>query len=73
MLHFDHLHEGTKFRLARVAAGMSLLDLGAKAGIAPPRLSEFERGYRVLPADALDRMRAILSHANRAEIPDAAA
>ncbi len=64
MIRFETLDERIKIRLARVAAGMTLFDAGMRAGISPPRLSEFERGRRILPADDLARLQAILTSAN---------
>lgn len=60
MLQLDQLQEGTRFRLARVASGLTLFDVGTRAGVSPPRLSEFERGRGQLSPDALDRVRAVL-------------
>lgn len=65
MLDFDHLQEGTRFRLARVAAGLTLFDVGRAANVSPPRLSEFERGRGGLSADSIDRVRAVLAVAGR--------
>jgi transcriptional regulator with XRE-family HTH domain len=50
-----HLHEGIEFRLARIAAGLTLFDVGVRAGVSPPRLSEFERGCRQLPSADIAR------------------
>ena len=60
MLAWDRLPEGTALRLARVAAGLTLFDVGAKAGVPPSRLSEFERGRLALPPEAVARVRAAL-------------
>lgn len=61
MLHIERLPEGTQFRLMRIARGLTLFDLGRLADVSPPRLSEFERGRRSLSADAVARVRAVLS------------
>lgn len=73
MLQIDRLHEGARFRLARVAAGLTLFDVGSRANVSPPRLSEFERGRGQLAPDAIDRVRAVLDAANAGGLPDAAA
>ena len=65
MLRFDLLQEGTRVRLARVAAGMTLHDVGVRAGVSPPRLSEYERGRGTLPPDAIARVWAVLDDAAR--------
>jgi transcriptional regulator with XRE-family HTH domain len=60
-VEFDHLPEGMKLRLARVARGWTLFDLGKRADISPPRLSEFECGRRMLPPEKLERIKAALA------------
>lgn len=60
MLTLDRVSEPAQFRMARIAAGLTLFDVGRRAGIQPPRLSEFERGRLVLPRDAVARIRATL-------------
>ena len=65
MLQFTHLPKGTQLRLARVAAGLTLHDVGVRANVSPPRLSEFERGRGSLPPDAVARVLAVLRGANR--------
>jgi len=61
MLQIDHLPEGTQIRLARIAAGLTLFDVGKLADVSPPRLSEFERGRPSLPPEAVARVRALLA------------
>ncbi len=61
MLQIDHLPEGTQLRLARIAAGLTLFDVGKLADVSPPRLSEFERGRPSLPPEAVARVRALLA------------
>ena len=75
MLHLDRLDDGTKIRLMRVAARMSQHDLAARAGIDRRRLSELERGERVLRGAELARVRAALGEAepDSAVAPGAAA
>lgn len=60
MLTLDHLSEPASLRLARVAAGLSLFDVGSRAGVQPPRLSEYERGRLTLPPETVARVRAVL-------------
>ncbi len=60
MLQIDHLPEGTQFRLTRIAAGLTLFDVGRLADVSPPRLSEFERGRPSLPPEAVARVRVLL-------------
>lgn len=60
-MNIEQLPDGMQFRLARVARGMTLFDVGSRAGVPPPRLSEFERGRRQLPPEAIDRLRAALT------------
>ena len=60
MLRLDALAEGTQVRLARIAAGLTLFDVGSRAGVQPPRLSEFERGRLALAPEAVARVRAAL-------------
>ncbi len=73
MLRIEELPEGRQVRLLRVAAGLTLFDVGARAGVSPARLSEFERGRRHLPPDAIERVRAVLNAetAKHAEVGDA--
>ncbi len=61
MLRMDHLPEGTQLRLARIAAGLTLFDVGKRADVSPPRLSEFERGRPSLSLEAVARVRALLA------------
>jgi transcriptional regulator with XRE-family HTH domain len=61
VLQIDHLPEGTQLRLARVAAGLTLFDVGKLADVSPPRLSEFERGRPSLPPEAVERVRTLLA------------
>lgn len=61
MLRIDQLPEGTQLRLARIAAGLTLFDVGKLAGVSPPRLSEFERGRPSLAAEAIERVREVLA------------
>ena len=61
MLQIDHLPEGTQLRLARIAAGLTLFDVGIRTNVSPLRLSEFERGRSSLTPDAVERMRAVLA------------
>jgi transcriptional regulator with XRE-family HTH domain len=67
VLQLDHLPEGTQLRLARVAAGLTLFEVGKLADVSPPRLSEYERGRPSLPPEAVERVRAVL--AGEATIP----
>lgn len=60
MLTLDRVSEGTSFRLARVATGLTLFDVGSRAGIPPPRLSEFERGRLALAPEVVSRIRGAL-------------
>ncbi len=73
MLDLDRLSEGSALRLARVAAGLSLFDVGSRAGIQPPRLSEYERGRLTLPPETVARIRAALVEAGAplAQAPEA--
>lgn len=64
MLQIDHLPEGTQLRLARIAAGLTLFDVGRLADVSPPRLSEFERGRPSLPPEAVARVRDALAGAS---------
>jgi transcriptional regulator with XRE-family HTH domain len=57
----DHLPEGTQLRLARIAAGLTLFEVGRLADVSPPRLSEFERGRPSLPPDSIARVQTILA------------
>ena len=61
MLDITQLPEGTQLRLARIAAGLTLFDVGQRANVSPPRLSEFERGRPSLPSEAIERVRAVLA------------
>jgi len=61
VLQFDHLPEGTQLRLARIAAGLTLFEVGKLANVSPPRLSEFERGRPSLPPEAVARVRTLLA------------
>jgi transcriptional regulator with XRE-family HTH domain len=61
MLQIDRLPEGTQLRLTRIAAGLTLFDVGKLADVSPPRLSEYERGKPSLSPDAVARVRALLS------------
>ena len=63
MLRVEQLPEGTQFRLARIAAGMTLLEVGKLADVSPPRLSEFERGQPSLSPEAIARVRGVLAGA----------
>jgi len=67
VLHIDHLPEGTQLRLARIAAGLTLFDVGMRARVSPPRLSEFERGRGSLAPDSVARVYAVLRRANRCQ------
>jgi transcriptional regulator with XRE-family HTH domain len=60
VFRFEQLPEYTQFRLARVAAGLTLFELGRRASVSPPRLSEFERGHVALPAKVLASLELIL-------------
>lgn len=65
MLDLDHIDEGTKLRVARTVARLSLFDVAMRAGVAPQRLSEYERGRAgSLTPDAINRVRAVLNTAN---------
>lgn len=60
MIALDRLSEPATLRLARVAVGWSLFELGSQIGVQPPRLSEFERGRLVLAPEVVARIRAVL-------------
>jgi transcriptional regulator with XRE-family HTH domain len=68
VLQLTCLPEGTQLRLARVAAGLTLHDVGVRANVSPPRLSEFERGRASLAPDAVARVHAVLRNANRTQV-----
>jgi transcriptional regulator with XRE-family HTH domain len=60
-MRLDHLSEGTRTRLLRVAMGLSQHDLATRVGVDRRRLSEHERNQRALsPADA-ERIRVVLA------------
>ncbi len=61
MLEISRLPEGTQLRLARIAAGLTLFDVGRLADVSPPRLSEFERGRPSLSPEAVARVRMLLA------------
>jgi transcriptional regulator with XRE-family HTH domain len=61
MLDVANLPEGVQLRLARIAVGLTLFDVGKLADVSPPRLSEFERGRPSLPPEAVQRVRAVLA------------
>ena len=63
MMQFERLPERTRFRLTRIAARLTLFDVGQAADVAPPRLSEFERGEGTLQPEVLARVRAVLEAA----------
>jgi len=64
VLQVERLPEGTQFRLARIAAGLTLLDVAHRADVSPPRLSEFERGLAsALSPEAVGRVRSVLAGA----------
>jgi len=63
MLVLDRVSEGTQLRLARIATGLTLFDIGRRADVSPPRLSEFERGRLALAPEAIARVRAALVEA----------
>jgi transcriptional regulator with XRE-family HTH domain len=71
VLQIDHLPEGTQLRLARIAAGLTLFDVGKRADVSPPRLSEFERGRPSLPPEAVARVRALLVGEESANLREA--
>lgn len=60
MLVLERFPEGTQLRLARIAVGLTLFDVGSRAGVQPPRLSEFERGRLALAPELVARVRAVL-------------
>ena len=60
MLDISQLPEGAQLRLARVARGLTLFDVGRLADVSPPRLSEYERGRPSLTPEAIERVRAVL-------------
>ena len=60
MLHLERLDEGTRTRILRVAAGLSQHELASYAGIDRRRLSEHERGERMLGDSELARLRGVL-------------
>jgi transcriptional regulator with XRE-family HTH domain len=61
MLDISQLPEGAQIRLARVARGLTLFDVGQLADVSPPRLSEFERGRSSLSVEAVERVRSVLA------------
>jgi transcriptional regulator with XRE-family HTH domain len=62
VLQVERLPEGTQFRLARIAAGLTLLDVSSRADVSPPRLSEFERGLAsALSPEAVERVRSVIT------------
>jgi len=61
VLDISQLPEGAQIRLARVARGLTLFDVGRLADVSPPRLSEYERGRSSLSADAVERVRSVLA------------
>jgi transcriptional regulator with XRE-family HTH domain len=63
MLQLERLDEGTRTRILRVAAGLSQHDLATRAGIDRRRLSEHERGERLLPESELARVHDALRQA----------
>jgi transcriptional regulator with XRE-family HTH domain len=65
VLRFDQLHEGMQVRLARVAAGLTLFEVGVRASVSPSRLSEFERGRGSLAPDAVARIHEVLCRAHQ--------
>lgn len=69
-MRLDHLNEGTRTRLLRVAAGLSQHDLAARVGVDRRRLSEHERGERPLREPDLARVREALGATESA--PEAA-
>jgi transcriptional regulator with XRE-family HTH domain len=72
VLQFDHLPEGTQLRLARIAAGLTLFDVGTRADVSPPRLSEYERGRPSLSPEAVARVRVVLAGETSHSIHEAA-
>lgn len=60
MLVLDRVSEATQLRAARHVVGMTLFDVGSRAGVSPPRLSEYERGRLALAPDAVARVRSVL-------------
>jgi transcriptional regulator with XRE-family HTH domain len=66
-IHLDQLPEGRRLKVARIAAGLTLWDLARRADVQPPRISEFERGHGRLPAEALERIHAVLAEAMPSE------
>lgn len=73
MLRLDHLDEGTKTRLSRIAAGLSQHALASRAGVDRRRLSEYERGERRLSEPDASRVRAALVSAGASFVGDEAA
>jgi transcriptional regulator with XRE-family HTH domain len=71
VLQIDHLPEGTQLRLARIAAGLTLFDVGRLADVSPPRLSEYERGRPSLPPEAVARVRSLLAGEGSATVREA--
>lgn len=71
MLAIGQVSEGTQVRMARVAIGWSLYELGARTGILPPRLSEWERGRIALPPATVARVRDVLINAGAPLAADA--
>ncbi len=62
-MRLDHLNEGTRTRLLRVAAGLSQHDLAALVGVDRRRLSEHERNERALSPTDTARVREVLDRA----------
>ena len=69
-MRLDHLTDGIRTRLLRVAAGFSQHDLASRAGIDRRRLSEHERGERPLPAPDLSRVRLALEASDPTLVED---
>ena len=72
MLHIEDLPAGRRLRVLRVAANLTLFQLGTKANVSPARISDYERGVGQLPSDALERLCSILEEATRREVLNAA-
>jgi transcriptional regulator with XRE-family HTH domain len=71
VLDISQLPEGVQIRLARVARGLTLFDVGRLADVSPPRLSEYERGRLALSVDAVERVRSVLAGESAVPPPSA--
>lgn len=72
MLQIEELPAGRRLRVLRVAANLTLFQLGTKASVSPARISDYERGVGQLSSDAIDRLCSVLEEATRPEVLSAA-